>query len=695
VVIRDKQMIDQNLVTVNDISREIQLLRDKVSYMSVEQQDEIVRAARWSEEQHVGQKRQSGEPYIIHPIRVAEILAGLFMDQHTIQAGLLHDVLEDTKISRQDLKELFGPEVEMLVNGVTKINIVNAKNRNVQESETIRKMFFAMVRDIRVILIKLADKRHNMSTLQYMPEDKQKRIARECLDIYAPIAGKLGIYSLKSELEDLSLKFISPDIYYQIKDFIDHKKGARSDFLKHIEEDIYREASKEKLHVKVITRAKHFYSIYRKMKTKGKDLNEIFDFLGIRIICKTQVECYSLLGIVHQLWTPLAGRFKDYIAMPKENHYKSLHTSVMAYGGKPLEIQIRTDEMNKTAEYGIAAHWLYKEGKNTDQRNTADINFVNQLKDWNEQKLNSGEFMNSIKKELLEDSIYVFTPKGDSIELPKGATAIDFAYRIHTDVGNQCMGAKADGSIIPLTRPLLSTQTITVMTSPSAHPHLNWLRYVKTYKARSKIRHWLNKNETGIFIDRNIVAQKKEITPTKEPHEDTKTESEENTHIFQNKVLDKTKVGITIDNERNMMINLAKCCNPTTGDDIIGFVSRGRGIIVHKSTCSNLKNIKEFDVRHIHVEWETVSTKFTQRYKIHSKYRPDLFSEIEGAIRKNKGHLISGSLDETERGELLGYFTIELEHMEDAKKVVKSIRTIPAVMNVQNVQSLQNRPISE
>lgn len=689
-------MATGTLVTIDDIDREIQLLRDKVSYMPVEQQNEIVRAARWSEKQHVGQKRRSGEPYVIHPIRVAEILAGLYMDQHTIQAGLLHDVLEDTEISRPELKELFGPEVEMLVNGVTKINIVNAKNRNVQESETIRKMFFAMVRDIRVILIKLADKRHNMSTLQYMPEDKQKRIARECLDIYAPIAGKLGIYSLKSELEDLSLKFTAPDVYYQIKEFIDHKKGARSDFLKHIEEDIFREASKEKIQVKVTTRAKHFYSIYRKMKTKGKDLNEIFDFLGIRILCNTQVECYTMLGIVHQLWTPLAGRFKDYIAMPKENHYKSLHTSVMAYGGKPLEIQIRTIDMNKTAEYGIAAHWLYKEGKNTGQEKVSDINFVNQLKNWNEQKLNSGEFMNSIKKELLEDSIYVFTPKGDSIELPKGATAIDFAYRIHTDVGTHCMGAKADGVIIPLTRPLLNTQKISVMTSPSAHPHLNWLRYVKTYKARSKIRHWLNKNETGIFIDRNIVAKKKEIlSPDKETSEEIKDETEEYSHIFQNKILDKTKVGITIDNERNMMINLAKCCNPTTGDEIIGFVSRGRGIIVHKSNCSNLKNIKEFDVRSVHVEWETVSSKFTQRYKIHSKYRTDLFSEIEGAIRKNKGHLISGSLDETERGELLGFFTVELEQLDDAKKVAKSIRAIPAVMNVQKVQSLQNRPQAE
>jgi len=352
--------------------------------------------------------------------------------------------------------------------------------------------------------------------------------------------------------------------------------------------------------------------------------------------------------------------------------------------------------MNKTAEYGIAAHWLYKEGKNAGREKVSNINFVNQLKNWNEQKLNSGEFMNSIKKELLEDSIYVFTPKGDSIELPKGSTAIDFAYRIHTDVGNHCMGAKADGAIIPLTRPLLNTQKISVMTSPSAHPHLNWLRFVKTYKARSKIRHWLNKNETGIFIDRNIVAQKKEeVPPAKEPVEENKKESEEYSHIFQNKVLDKTKVGITIDNERNMMINLAKCCNPTTGDEIIGFVSRGRGIIVHKSNCSNLKNIKEFDQRKVHVEWETVSSKYTQRYKIHSKYRTDLFSEIEGAIRKNKGHLISGSLDETERGDLLGFFTVELEQMEDAKKVSKSIRAIPAVMNVQKVQSLQNRPLAE
>ena len=614
---------------------------------------------------------------------MATILLGLQLDATAIKAGLLHDILEDTSVTRQEIKDRFGMDVYHLVNGVTKINIVNVKNKSVQERETIRKMILAMDKDIRVILIKLADKRHNMNTLQYMPEEKQKRIARECLDIYAPLAGKLGIYSMKTELEDLSLKFLKPEVYDEIKFFLSQKKEERGEFLKLVQEQIVSAAAEEGIEISIKTRAKHFYSIYLKMKNKGKELNEIYDFLGIRILCQTQTQCYALLGLVHHLYKPLSGRFKDYIAMPKENGYKSLHTTVMTSSGKPLEVQIRTDKMNNTAEYGVAAHWAYKEGKQTADLDSYNTNLLKKLRDINSEDYGTSDFFNSLKEDVLTDTIFVFTPKGDTIELPSGSTAIDFAYHIHTDIGDHCLSAKADDMIIPLNKPLLNTQTISVQTSANAHPHLNWLRFVKTTRARSKIRNWLNKHDSDIVIDRHIVAKKalkrqlNAPAPAKNPVEEKPV---------QNKMMDSSKIGISIDKERNIMINLAGCCNPVPGDRIIGFISRGRGIIVHKADCYNLKGIIDFEERKIDVEWENYSDKATQSFKVGARYVADLFSEIEGAIRKYSGHLISGSINETDRGDLEGFFTVEMNKMDDYKKIAKSIRTIPSVMNIQKVK---------
>ncbi len=664
------------LIKPDQLEYLINQFKKELTHFSEEEQEQIISAFRWAQDLHSHQKRASGEPYIIHPLHVARILIEMQLDAKAVTAGLLHDILEDTDVSRQELKDRFGPDVLHLVNGVTKINIVNVKNKTVQERETIRKMILAMDKDIRVILIKLADKRHNMHTLQFMPVEKQKRIARECLEIYAPLAGKLGIYSVKTELEDLSLKFLKPEVYDEIKFFLSQKKAERAEFLEKVQEEITSAALKEEIKVKVKTRAKHFYSIYQKMKNKGKELNEIYDFLGIRILCKTQTQCYTLLGLVHHLYKPLRGRFKDYIAMPKENGYMSLHTTVMTPSGKPLEVQIRTHKMDNTAEFGVAAHWAYKEGKN--ELDSFNANLLKKLRDINSEE--STDFMNSLKDDVLTDTIFVFTPNGDTFELPRGSTAIDFAYHIHSDIGDHCLSAKADDMIIPLNKPLRNTQTVSIQTSANAHPHLNWLRFVKTNRARSKVRAWLNKHDNDVVIDRHIVAKKTSAPP---PPQQQKQESEEKP--VQNKMMDTSKIGVSIDKERNIMIHLAGCCNPTPGDRIIGFISRGRGIIVHRDDCSNLKGINDFDERKIDVEWENYSDKATQRFKVNARYVADLFSEIEGAIRKYSGHLISGSINETDRGDLEGFFTVEMNRPDDYKKIAKSIRTIPSVLNIQKM----------
>jgi GTP pyrophosphokinase len=646
-----------------------------------EERVRILDAAEWARSLHEDQLRASGEPYFIHPLQVAEILVELRMDYQSVIAALLHDVLEDTEASSLELRNRFGRDVEALVNGVTKISDLKAKNKSIQAAETIRKMLFAMVKDIRVILIKLADKLHNMRTLEFLPDDKRRSIAAECLDIYAPLASRLGIGFIKDELEDLSLKNLNRPMYDQIKNFVSSKRGERAEYLEKIAGRIRAAAETEKISVVVETRAKHFYSIYNKMKRRGKEIEEIYDLLGLRILCAGKNECYIALGVVHRLWKPIEGRFKDYIAMPKANKYQSLHTTVMGDGGRLIEIQIRTTDMHQTAEHGIAAHWLYKKGSTREVVRPEDLPIINRLKSWNGISISSGDFLSEIKGEILKDSIYVFTPKGDAIELPKGSTAVDFAYHIHTDIGDHLMAAKADGAIIPLKEELKNTQVIEVLTATNAHPHLSWLRYVKTSRARSKVRSWLKKNDESLIFERNIVARKKAEIPIRtRPPRKSKAPEEEQTHLRED-----GKVGIRIGNERNMLINMARCCNPSTGDEIIGYVSRGRGIIVHKKSCSNIRFIPDMDARTIQVEWETVSPKATRQFRVTAKKTMDLFSEIEGAVRKFKGHLIAGKVDDDGAGKLVGNFTMELESSEDFKKVLKSIRTVPSVLTIHDI----------
>lgn len=652
------------------------MLEESILEYSVEDQLRILDAGSWAELHHRGQWRANGKPFIVHPLTVARTIASMKLDAETVIAALLHDVLEDTELSRSELRSRYGREVENLVNGVTKIAFPIGKNKTIQKAETIRKMFFAMVRDIRVIMIKLADKLHNMQTLHFLTENKQKETAQECLDIFAPLAERLGMHWLQADLEDLALKVLNPKEYLNIKRFVAEKKEKRAAYLLKIEKEIREAAEAEDIEVEVETRAKHFYSIYRKMTEKHKDLKEIYDTLGLRVHCHTKQDCYTILGLVHGLWRPIEGRIKDYIGLPKSNGYQSIHTTVMCEGGRPTEIQIRTFEMHRTSEYGIAAHWIYKQGLRAGKMKPSELAIVSKLRDWKKIKISSNAFLEEIKKEILKDSIFVYTPQGDVVELPQGATPLDFAYYIHTEVGNHCIGAKVDNRMVTLSQELNNTQRIEILTRSDARPRRDWLTYVKTARARESIRNWLNHHDEEIIIARDIVAQKPKqdlIAPRQNQKEQPLKEG-----FFRRK-----KPGIVIGKERNLMIHLAGCCNPSIGDQIIGYISRGRGIIVHRADCKNLNSIPEFKERQIKVEWETEPQKKIYRLFIRARMTSDLFSEVDAAVRRLGGSLLEGKVEKIDRQLLFGDFSMELDSNINLSLILHRLRKIPNILQIQ------------
>ncbi len=662
----------------------------KTEKYSPEDREKISKAAWYANEKHIEQKRKSGEPYIIHPLAVGEILVQKFnMDADTVCAGLLHDVIEDTDATEEEVTELFGKNVCELVQGVTKIKAIKNLSRSLAEAETIRKMFIAMSKNMPVIIIKLSDKLHNMRTLQYMDPERAKEKASECLDIYAPLADRLGIFWMKAELEDLCLKALKPDTYEYITKYLKEKKAESVQYLNTVRKKISNACINAGIKgITIKTRQKHIYSVYMKMKKRRKEIDEIFDLLGVRVICNTVNECYTLIGIIHQLWPPMEGRFKDYIAMPKANNYQSLHTTIMAMNGVVLEVQIRTYEMDQIAEYGVASHWAYKaqsgsaeasqDWSNMDTQQLSRI--ATKLKSWNTEIEQSESFMEDLKGELLKDTIYVFTPKGQAIELPIGATALDFAYLIHTEIGNHTVSAKANGAIIPLGQSLENTQVIEIITQKNAHPRVTWLKYAHTTSARRKIRNWLNKYDDNLVIEKNIIARKKEIEEAvkNEPVQEPELKDSD----IVRSISDISRSSVTVGSSKNMMIHIAQCCNPVPGDKIVGYVSRGRGIIVHKEDCPNLEHMTEINQRRITVEWESDSETITRRFVVTSKRTQNLFSEIEGAIRSYKGHLISGSLIDDEMGNLQGTFMLECDKEESYKKIVKAIRGIPSIIKI-------------
>ncbi len=654
---------------------------------SDEDKEKISAAAVFAAKKHGDQKRKSGEPYLIHPIAVAEILMSFNMDADTVCAGLLHDTIEDTGTTEEEIASLFGKEVGIMVQAVTKITRIT-QDKSIQEAETIKKMFFAMSKDLRVILIKLADKLHNMRTLSGLSSERRIAYARDCLDIFAPIADSLGMQTLKSELEDLSLKALKPESYDYISTYLLERKSEYTAFIKQVSKAIEEACKKEGLqNIEVSGRVKHAYSIYMKIKKRKKEIDEIYDILGIRVICNTTVECYTILGIIHSMWIPIEGRFKDYIAMPKANNYQSLHTTVLGPQNKHLEIQIRTWEMHKTAEEGVAAHWAYKASSGSESgtwKNMDSINYqkiVKKIKSWSKEIEQSEDYMEEIKNELLKDSIVVFTPQGHVIELPVGSTALDFAYKIHTEVGNHCSGARADGSIIPLNKPLQNTQIVEIMTSPSAHPNQQWLEAAASSSTKKKIKAWLNKYQSDFVPEIKAAEKKSVVQPKKELNNPAKLINGTLSYVSP-----ETKGTLMVGEDSNVMYSFAKCCNPMQGDDVVAYITRGRGYIIHRKDCSNLKHMAEVGERTVSVKW--TGDEMMKRYRIVSKIDADIFGQIDNAVRSHGGRLRKGTLG-VDANRLTGDFTIIAENEDAIRKCTAAIRTIPTVIELTGL-STQN-----
>ncbi len=656
----------------------------KIIRYSDEDRAKITAAAIFAAQKHGDQKRKTGQPYITHPIAVAEILMQIGMDADTVSAGLLHDTIEDTDTTEEEISEIFGKEVGQMVQAVTKISRITDE-KSIQEAETIKKMFFAMSKDLRVILIKLADKLHNMRTIQGLSPERKRAFANDCLEIFAPIADSLGMSTIKSELEDLSLKALKPESYDYINSYLLEKKGEYTAYIKQVSRAIEEACRKAGItDIEITGRVKHAYSIYQKIKKRKKEIDEIYDILGIRVICQTTVECYTILGIIHSTWIPIEGRFKDYIAMPKANNYQSLHTTVLGPQNRHLEIQIRTQEMHKTAEEGVAAHWAYKAASGSESGTWKTVDSINyqkiirKIKTWSKEIEQSEDFMDEIKNELLKDSIVIFTPQGHVIELPVGSTALDFAYKVHTDIGNHCSGAKADGSIIALNKPLGNTQIVEILTSPSAHPNQQWLEYAQTTSAKKKIRAWLNKNtQTNI----PIAAPQEEKKPQLSPIESAKSIIPLMQGLkFVN--TDNRKGAVIIGNNSNILFDFAKCCNPVHGDEIVAYITRGRGYVIHRADCPNLRNMPEAKDRIVPVEWD--SQELVRRFSVVAKFNAELFGEIDNAVRKHGGHLIQGALDVAPEG-LVGTFTVSADSDNDMKRTIAAIRQIPSIIRIQGV----------
>ncbi|MBS4955672.1 bifunctional (p)ppGpp synthetase/guanosine-3',5'-bis(diphosphate) 3'-pyrophosphohydrolase [Clostridium sp.] len=704
--------------------------------------DVVNKAFNLAFEAHKEQKRESGEPYIIHPIDVAVILAELGMDTSTIVAGLLHDVIEDTDYTYEDIKNIFSEEIANLVGGVTKITKMEYKSKEEQQADNFRKMLLAMANDIRVIIIKLADRLHNMRTLKYMPKEKQKRISKETLDIYAPIAHRLGISKVKWELEDLCFRYLHEEEYYDLVNQIAEKRVERETYIAKTIEDLYEKLEEAGIDSDIDGRPKHFYSIYRKMITKNKSIEQIFDLTAIRILVNSVKDCYEVLGIVHTIYKPIPGRFKDYIAMPKPNMYQSLHTTVIGPQGKTFEIQIRTFEMHKTAEYGIAAHWKYKEGDASDSKEKSFENKLAWLRDmleWQKETSDAEEFMEGFKINLFTDEIFLFTPKGVVIDLPNGATPIDFAYRIHTDIGNKCVGAKVNGKIVPLDYQLKTGQIVEILTSNSSKgPNMDWLNIAKSNQAKSKIRSWFKKAKKeenitkgkevferelkkqgvhyadiakgesydkfikrynincmddlyalvglGAIVASSFILKLKEESLSK----DEKTK-EENLNKAIEENISKTEkrkkennYGVTVKGEDNLMVRFAKCCNPVPGDDILGYITKGRGVSIHRRDCSNLQNLIEEDSQKVvDVAWGVAKgVAYMAEIQVKTEDRPGVLSDIMNVIVESK--LPLNALNAKSAKSNLAYVNIKvkIDTIEQLKELMRKIRRLNGVMDV-------------
>ena len=724
-----------------------EFLNTILEYNSKYDIDLIGRAYDVAEEMHRGQLRKSEEPYLIHPMAVAEILADLGMDEETIIAGLLHDVVEDTPYTSEELASDFGDEVELLVDGVTKLGSLKFESKEERQAENLRKMFLAMSKDIRVLIIKLSDRLHNLRTINYMTHDKIIEKCRETLDIYAPLAARLGIYAMKMELEDIALKFLEPEAYYDLAEQVSQRKGEREDAINNVVDKIRSSLEEIDINFDIYGRSKHFYSIYKKMKYQHKNLDEIFDLMAVRIIVDSIRDCYAVLGLVHTMWTPIPGRFKDYIAMPKPNMYQSLHTTVMGESGKPFEIQIRTYEMHRIAEYGIAAHWKYKEGITSDKEEVK-LSWLRQALEWQKDVKDPKEFMESLKMDLFSSQVFVFTPQGDVIELPAGSTPLDFAFKIHSDVGCKCVGAKINGKMVTIDHILENGDIIEIITSPNAAgPSIDWLKIAKSSSARNKIRQWLKKENKTDNIDKgkdlidkyirkkgydprtllknayiNRAAKELNFRNTDELYtqlsnggsiqtkftnmllkydaETRAEEAEKEKTLLENlnEISEKTQKrvqhdknrhknddnsGVIVEGVDNLMIRIARCCSPVPGDDIIGFITKGRGISVHRTDCDNLKSLPESEkARCIKVSWDTQQPErsFNAEISLIAKDQKGMLSNISKVCEDMDVHIAGlnakADKDETVRINL----TLAIQDKIQMEKICRSLKNVPGIM---------------
>lgn len=706
----------------------------------------IEKAYKIAYEAHEGQARKSGEPYIIHPLCVAIILADLELDKETIVAGLLHDVVEDTVMTEEEIAQEFGDEVALLVDGVTKLGQLNYSMDKVEvQAENLRKMFLAMAKDIRVILIKLADRLHNMRTLKYMRPEKQKEKARETMDIYAPIAQRLGISKIKIELDDLSLKYLEPEVYKELAQKINLRKCAREEFVNDIVEDVKNHIGSAGIEAQIDGRAKHFFSIYKKMVNQDKTLEQIYDLFAVRIIVETVKDCYAALGVIHEMYKPIPGRFKDYIAMPKPNMYQSLHTTLIGPSGQPFEVQIRTYEMHRTAEYGIAAHWKYKEasdGKKVEAQEEEKLSWLRQILEWQKDMSDNKEFLKLLKSDLdlFSENVYCFTPSGDVKNLPNGSTPIDFAYSIHSAVGNKMVGARVNGKLVPIDYIIQNGDRIEVLTSQNSKgPSRDWLKVVKSTQAKSKINQWFKNElkEDNIIKGKELLQQycktkaivisdilkpeymnavmrkygfkdwesvlaavghgglkegqvvNKLCEVYDKEHKEEVTDSQVLEGVTENKEKlssVKGKSGIVVKGIHDVAVRFSKCCSPLPGDEIVGFVTRGRGVSIHRTDCINIINLHDFDrERLIDAEWQSTESKnekYMAEIKIYSQNRTGLLVDVSKIFTERKIDVASMNVRTSKQGTATLAMSFEVASKEELNSLIEKVRQVESVIDI-------------
>ena len=687
--------------------------------------DLIARAYQFGSTAHSGQKRASGEEYTAHCIEVAKILADLHLDTLSIAAALIHDVVEDTDVGLEDIEDAFSPQIAQIVDGVTKIGKVKFRSTTEQQVENYRKLLLSMAQDARVIVIKLADRLHNMRTLEHLRPDKRRRIALETREIYAPLAHRLGMAQIRWELEDLAFKHLEPESYRELAKKIADRRKEREEQIEALRGPLEGELRRAGVPCEVYGRPKHLWSIHRKMLKRGRPYEEIYDLMAIRVATDSIANCYHALGIIHNKWTPLQERFHDYIATPKSNMYRSLHTTIFGPGGRLYEIQIRTREMHRTAEYGIAAHWRYKEGERSGDEVDETLTWFRQVLEWQQDTREPEEFMEFLRIDLFQDEIFVFTPKGDVKQLPKGATPIDFAFAVHTEVGYHCAGAKINGRIAPLSRELKNGDTVEISTDQRQRPSRDWLAFVKTARARQKIRQWIQREESASSIglgkelfDRELRKVRKskptdeqmqkasealglnnfeqvyaalgrgevgpsailrELFPGEEP---TPVKPPTAFERFVDRVRG-TGRGVRIQGLDNMMVRYSQCCQPVPGDEVTGYITRGRGISIHRSDCPNVLNLAAHPERRVDIDWEAESNdRFFVRIVIDGTDRRGLLSDIASAITATGTNIQSAEIKAVEGG-MTGAFVVEVQDLAHLKKVIKKVRSVNGVLSVE------------